>query len=140
MKTTLFSVYLPTEDPRGFFIGTREEGGQGTTSGPKRGRGRDGTTAETRPMPRFRDPTGAARAALRAARAALRAARGPICYLSNFGSGFWKLAPGFDKTALQSQWLIMYAFNHQLNGDLGSSSSFHAMDLETCKRRIISRI
>ena len=32
------------------------------------------------------------------------------------------------------------SFNHQLNGNFGSSSSFHAMDLETCKRGIISRI
>ena len=36
MKTTLNSIYLPSENPRGVFIGTREEGGQGTNPGPKR--------------------------------------------------------------------------------------------------------
>ena len=45
-------------------------------------------------------------------------------------------APGFDKITLQSQKLSLQAFNHQLNGE----PLFHAMNLETCKRGIISRI
>ena len=40
MRTTLNLAYLPTLEPRGVFIGTREEGGQRTNPGPKRGRGR----------------------------------------------------------------------------------------------------
>ena len=67
MKTTLNSVYLPTEEPRGVFIGTREEGGQGTNPGPK---------------------SGARRGHVVAAHAALRAARSLFCLLSVSGPGF----------------------------------------------------
>ena len=36
MKTTLKLCIYPSESPRGVFIGTREEGSQGTDPGPKR--------------------------------------------------------------------------------------------------------
>ena len=52
MKTTPNSVYLPTEESRGGFIGTREEGGQLETVGQKHGRNRAHMAAETRLGPR----------------------------------------------------------------------------------------
>ena len=58
----------PTLEPQRGFIGTREEGGQGTNPGPKRGRGCGRTAAEMRLWPRFRGYRLAARAALRTAR------------------------------------------------------------------------
>ena len=55
--------FLSTEEPRRVFIGIRDEGGQGTNPGPKRGAPRAHVAAETRHMPRFRGSTLAARAA-----------------------------------------------------------------------------
>ena len=74
----------PVWNPKGGFIATREEGGQGTNLGPKRGRSRGPTVA---------------------ARAALRAARGHVCPLSGSVSGFVFVAPGFAKSAPLGQWL-----------------------------------
>ena len=74
----------PTLEPRGVFIGTREEGGQLETAGQKHGRSRGHTGA---------------------ARAALRAARGPVCPLSGSVPCFDFAAPGFDESALLGQWL-----------------------------------
>ena len=67
MRTTLNLAYLPLWNPRGVFIGTREEERQGTNPGPKRG---------------------ARRGHVAVARAALRAARSPFCLLSVSGPGF----------------------------------------------------
>ena len=64
MRTTLNLAYLQRRNPRGVFIATREEGGQETGPGPKCGRGRGCTAAETRPRPRFRSPLGARAPAL----------------------------------------------------------------------------
>ena len=100
MKLLLKLCIYPTLEPQGVFIATREEGGQETGPGPKCGRGRGCTAAETRPRPRFRGPT-------RAARAALRAARGPVCPLSGPVPGFWFAAPGFDKISSLGQWLSL---------------------------------
>ena len=91
-------IYLPSKNPRGVFIGTSKEGGQGTNPGPKHGRSRGRTTAKTRPRPRFRGP-------LVAARVALRAARGPFCLLSGPVPGFVFAAPGFNEISLLGQWL-----------------------------------
>ena len=63
MKTTLFSVYICSENPRGVFIGTRGTGARGTTPGPKPGAGRGRTDAETRAWLRFHGHTRAARGA-----------------------------------------------------------------------------
>ena len=54
MKTTPKTLYIFNSRTQGVFIATREEGGQGTNPGPKRGRSRGHKVA--------------ARAALRAAR------------------------------------------------------------------------
>ena len=86
MKTTLNSVYLQLWNPRGVYIGTREEGGQGTNPGPKRGRSRGHTVA---------------------ARAALRAARGPVCPLSGPVPGFYFAALGFHRISSLGQWLSL---------------------------------
>ena len=67
MKTTPNSVYPQLWNPRGVFIASREEGGQGTNPGPKRG---------------------ARRGPVAAARAALRAARSPFCLLTVSDPGF----------------------------------------------------
>ena len=74
----------PTLEPRGVFIATKEEGGQGTGLGPKRGQGRGHTGA---------------------ARAALRAARCLVCPLSGDVPGFYFAAPDFDRISLLGQWL-----------------------------------
>ena len=58
MKLLLKLCISQVWNPRGVFIATSEEGGQGTSPGPKRGRGRGHTGG--------------------AARAALRAVRGPL--------------------------------------------------------------
>ena len=84
MKTTPKTLHIQLWNPRGVFIGTREEGGQGTNPSPKRR---------------------ARRGPLVAARAALRAARGPFGPLSDSAPGFWFLAPGFDESAPLGQWL-----------------------------------
>ena len=39
MKTTPKTLYIFNSGTQGVFIATREEGGQGTNPGPKRGRG-----------------------------------------------------------------------------------------------------
>ena len=83
MKTTPNSTYSRSGNPKGVFIATREEGGQGTNPGPKR-RTRRGRMA---------------------ARVELRAARGPFCSLSESGPGFVFAAPGFDEISLLGQWL-----------------------------------
>ena len=61
METTPKTLHISLFWNPGVFIDTREEGGQGTASGPKRGRGRCRTAAEMRLGPRFRGLTGAAR-------------------------------------------------------------------------------
>ena len=68
MKLLLKLCISPVWNPRGVFIATREEGGQETSPGPTRGRGRGHT---------------------RTARAALRAARCLVCPLSAPVPGFW---------------------------------------------------
>jgi len=72
MKTILLSVYLLSKKSQAVFIGTRGMGGQGANPGPKYGRSRARTAAETRPGLRFRSSS-------RAARAALSVARCPVC-------------------------------------------------------------
>ena len=84
IKTTLKLCISPLWNPRGVFIGTREEGGQRTSPGPKRGRGRGHTVA---------------------ARAALGAAHYLVCPLSALVPGFWFAAPSFDRINLLGQWL-----------------------------------
>ena len=74
----------PTLEPRGVFIVTREEEGQGTNPGPKHG---------------------ARRGPVVAARVALRAARSPFCLLSVSSPGFVFAASGFDRISLLGQWL-----------------------------------
>jgi len=54
IKTTPNSVYLPSENPRGVFIATSKEGGQGTRTDPKRRTRRHSMAAEMRQKPRFR--------------------------------------------------------------------------------------
>ena len=49
MKTTLKLCISSLGNPRGVFIATREEGGQGTNPGPKRRARRGRMAAETRP-------------------------------------------------------------------------------------------
>ena len=68
MKTTPKTMYILALKPQGAFIATREEGGQGTNPGPRRGRDRGRMAAETWPRPRFRGNTVAARC--------------PVCLLS----------------------------------------------------------
>ena len=53
MKTTPNSAYVPSANPRGVFIGTREEGGQGTNPGPKRGLDRISAAIRPRRTRRF---------------------------------------------------------------------------------------
>ena len=86
MRTILKLCTLLVLEPRGVYIGIREEGGQGTNLGPKRGRSRDHTVA---------------------AHAALRAARGPVCPLSGPVPDFVFAAPDFDKSDPLGQWLFM---------------------------------
>ena len=86
MKLLLKLCISPVWNPRGVFLGTREEGSQGTGPGPKRGRGRSLTGA---------------------AHAALRAARGPVCPLSGPVPGFGFAAPDFDRISSLGQWLSL---------------------------------
>ena len=48
MKTTLKLCISQTLEPQGVFIAIMEEGGQGKSPGPKRGRGRGHTRAAAR--------------------------------------------------------------------------------------------
>ena len=98
MKLLLKLCIYSTLEPKGVFIGTREEGGQGTNPGPKRRARRDRTAAETRPKPHFRGHQVVARAALRVARSL-------VCPLSVPEPGFGFAAPGFDEISLLGQWL-----------------------------------
>jgi len=84
-KTTPNSAYLLSENPKGVFIATREEGGQLETAGQKHGRSH----------------------AHMAVRAALRVARCLVCPLSDSMPGFGFPAPGFDETASLGQWIFM---------------------------------
>ena len=90
-------ISFTLENPKGIY---RHQGyeGPGDRSGPKRRARRGRRAAETRPKPRFRGHS-------MAARAALRATRGPVCVLSVPVPGFVFAAPDFDESALLGQWL-----------------------------------
>ena len=120
-ETTLKHCISSALKVQGVFIDTRGKGGQGANPGPKYGRGRACTAAKMRQKPRFHGFS--------------RATRCPVCLLrrqrliSVFSPWFWQNSSPRSMAILQ-------AFNHSLNGDLGSSSSLHTMDLETCKRGV----
>ena len=76
MRTTLNFAYLPSENPRGVFIGSSEEGAWGQTLAQN-------------VQPRKRG----------------LAARGPVYLLSVLVPSFWFAAPDFDESALLGQWL-----------------------------------